>query len=1294
MPFKPSTYNIGRDYYGPSRESPNSQWPMYTNEPSEDFYEQSNPWTTTLKAGAGLAGLGALGYVPVGNGKRVWDWYVRGARAIEEYSPGHILRTFQVSALLSPWEKSTQKAFFGPESFTKNIDQRNYFASLIQQPSEIGRLTTEGVRLEQGKLFWGTGNEVALQHAAAIRTAPGSAGWYGKGHAAIMDVPKGKTAWQYFWSSENPVWNRPDIENVIDDEGFALQIIGGKTKTQYYGRSLGAYLTEMIGRANRLLEAPAGFPIIENIYSGIRNFAKKKLGVEHIGLDVPDGSGGKMLLGFMKKYGVALPVAYAGYKTLDWMVDGSFLTKGTAFEEGLTTGIATIGVNVNKGISHIAEWTGGHWYREKQEEIAPGSTNLSRLLAFPLIGGLTATGGLYAIKTGKMAKMQWEKGISATDARIAVEKSMEHFGKGDNVFSRTARVLTQPDGIYNQEGLLGDIWRKIATPSKEGDLSFKFLRRMTPARLAGTAGILAGVALMLPFLPGALVPSERPDEMEETYSGRKEIAVRKGRGWEFGRSAWEGNKISYFRPHWYPRMRMNAREKSIWGDESESLSPIRKILKQEFTYELEQKHYYDRPYPISSPALEDVPILGPLLANTIGRVIKPPRLMHTEEWQGKGGSEQLTQPPRFEERIATEIGQGLPGQAENPYNITGTAGEQIYRMTELVGLPGFVASSLKESLTGSGDWFDQVSRLESSRRMFGFERKYWDLELGGGLGTTEAFRRLYPHRRRQIPLLNPIRNTMPEWLPGPGDKSPDFLHGDLYTKVPEGELRLPGEGYAARFPELEGINPENYPLIHKYKILADVAPYSTSFNDVKSTVLAARNTPNWTENEEYIYQQVQEQWKQMREKKTFDEYQYLSPMGEILGGKGKHYASDGSSELISSLNKINASDKPESGIFSKLFGGYWELLSHNAESTLEQLTPISPGAKLVHQRTAIEDYKRTQVYGTENAFWQHPVRDFIRPSTWLVAKAVGYKGIPTHIEKKRDIEEYFDILKYTKAARLANIARLNNDNQAVRDYENQKDKTLFGVNPFTMNYSSIFNALPRSERDYFNTFVAADTTDERQEILRMVPENERGLYIARWKMAFGDEVSKAAKEGLLNEKALGEAEDILVGLAQESASEGLPTSQELQGQYLQERAGGESYGDWYRRRYLLTSVPGLPGPDWIGFHPSVDLDDIKLKVVENIGEDIHSFDLWQTQAQSLGQKPYINQAAIEPILNPENLPREEMHARIDELLMTNKIKGSVFSRTSFGGQSGTGMSISIEQEEDTSLLKKVLGYGG
>lgn len=64
---------------------------------------------------------------------------------------------------------------------------------------------------------------------------------------------------------------------------------------------------------------------------------------------------------------------------------------------------------------------------------------------------------------------------------------------------------------------------------------------------------------------------------------------------------------------------------------------------------------------------------------------------------------------------------------------------------------------------------------------------------------------------------------MPSWLPG-DDYMTNFKVGDPYVSIDDGYARLPGAGYEALHPELKGVDPEEYPDIHKLRILADVAP--------------------------------------------------------------------------------------------------------------------------------------------------------------------------------------------------------------------------------------------------------------------------------------------------------------------------------------------------------------------------------------------------------------------------------------------------------------------------------------
>jgi len=72
---------------------------------------------------------------------------------------------------------------------------------------------------------------------------------------------------------------------------------------------------------------------------------------------------------------------------------------------------------------------------------------------------------------------------------------------------------------------------------------------------------------------------------------------------------------------------------------------------------------------------------------------------------------------------------------------------------------------------------------------------------------------------------------MPSWLPG-DDYMTNFRVGDPYVQIDDGYARLPGAGYEALHPELKGLAPEDYPDIHKLRILSDVAPYSREYNQV------------------------------------------------------------------------------------------------------------------------------------------------------------------------------------------------------------------------------------------------------------------------------------------------------------------------------------------------------------------------------------------------------------------------------------------------------------------------------
>lgn len=107
--------------------------------------------------------------------------------------------------------------------------------------------------------------------------------------------------------------------------------------------------------------------------------------------------------------------------------------------------------------------------------------------------------------------------------------------------------------------------------------------------------------------------------------------------------------------------------------------------------------------------------------------------------------------------------------------------------------------------------------------------RFWESELGSlGGAMSEIGRRFIRRDDGQLDTYNPIRNTMPDWMPGDGYFI-NFQIGDPYSKLSNGEYRLPGAAYES-LNELHPDETGEYGAFDKFKILADVAPFSDEYN--------------------------------------------------------------------------------------------------------------------------------------------------------------------------------------------------------------------------------------------------------------------------------------------------------------------------------------------------------------------------------------------------------------------------------------------------------------------------------
>ncbi len=97
----------------------------------------------------------------------------------------------------------------------------------------------------------------------------------------------------------------------------------------------------------------------------------------------------------------------------------------------------------------------------------------------------------------------------------------------------------------------------------------------------------------------------------------------------------------------------------------------------------------------------------------------------------------------------------------------------------------------------------------------------------------------------------------------------------------QGFARLPGAGYEAIHPELKGLDPNDYPDIHKLAILADVAPYSREYNTWRQRV--ASQTKDNTELR-IEYEKILDRVRQTRESIIkMDDRHFTAPVEEISG---------------------------------------------------------------------------------------------------------------------------------------------------------------------------------------------------------------------------------------------------------------------------------------------------------------------------------------------------------------------------------------------------------------------------
>lgn len=373
---------------------------------------------------------------------------------------------------------------------------------------------------------------------------------------------------------------------------------------------------------------------------------------------------------------------------------------------------------------------------------------------------------------------------------------------------------------------------------------------------------------------------ETPDEMRDLNRGKKLEVVRRGQKWEMGQTGYSGDDALYFRPTLTARLTSGAAQAGASGNRG----PLEEFILKNFTYKLERENYFTRPAPITGAAFDQIPFIQPFI-RPVADLIKAPKLMHVGEWTriGSDGNpiylERSTGLDEIPDQSIGGLGMAAP---VSPYSTSRMLGRFWQETTSLAGLVGYFGRTAKAAMTGTPNVGDQRQELQSFSESTDMASRFYDLHGGGSfLGipfTSEVIRRFL--FKDEVKEYNPIRNASPSWLPE------SLKYGNQYASLRGGggEYRLPGEGYAALHKELKGVNPEDYPLMHRLKILGDLAPYSPQYKGTLRQANLMEAEGDMTQQEIKFLHSQKRMVQQIKNKRDYNGYQFKPSTYDSISG--------------------------------------------------------------------------------------------------------------------------------------------------------------------------------------------------------------------------------------------------------------------------------------------------------------------------------------------------------------------------------------------------------------------------
>tara|TARA_R110002074_G_scaffold402324_1_gene607038 strand:+ start:75953 stop:80305 length:4353 start_codon:yes stop_codon:yes gene_type:complete len=883
------------------------------------------------------------------------------------------------------------------------------------------------------------------------------------------------------------------------------------------------------------------------------------------------------------------------------------------------------------------------------------STNLARLATVPLLYETGRQALLYGdYLTEKVTGISPIKAVGSiyAGARLAQQKLREVTG-----IQQTSDFLdTYFPGSVNSEG--STIIRSILAPMA---VASNLLRR---GKFTGAA-IGAGATYTA---IGGPEPGQTSEDLYREYTGDKKVAIRKGAFWGMGYTPFFGGEVERYGTGWYASLMSDYRNKSIYGSDSEYWSYHANVFGVPFPtpsnlfglsnllnpYRMEEINKDDRPYIQTSHPIGNFPIIGPILGATLGELMKPTVFRQPDKLPLlRAGLADAGLTPSTARMMGLSSMEATSHEAESPNTITNLIAKQANIATEPLGVYKFAMEFF-----GISTKPDMGREYATSSTIGDPGRQLYDSSVAGAFGQTEFIRRFllgdYSAQYRRAAAINPIRNSMPDWLPGAYSATPrdqsyflDLTQGDPYSKIKDGESRLPGAGYEA-INDLHSGRAGEYSDVDRFLILSDVAPYSSAYAQYARKVEGMGLEGRWATR-------VEEAIEQRRQTIGVDD-------------RYKRYEED-----IIALNM----DTLSKSVYAPLRKAY-DFLTHDVLAEIPYV-----GSKFFPFRSPHEQYRKTHVEGSEYASWDRPWEGIVRPMVYDTALedpvtaagkgamlgflisgpmkwfsplkglmgapghdfnkgtmllgavagaglssariAAGYDQdmLPAHIEQESEAIGYMDKIAYIKG-------RMIEEAGGPSQYA---DRTMVGAKN-SINFRS---ALPRSsDRRYFDYFSSQENEDVRSQIVGGLPSYMQQGLQQTWSQNFNS----------------------------------------------------RGQADTETQAFLANNE--IPDSNWQGWDPLVSASATKMKFIQHgvngISNDIHRFGFFESHEVDLKTRlKEFNGQRMDFVQSP-------MHASFDSFLMNHskQIKKSSFKINSFSTpMSSSRRDMTIYTNNDKELLDRI-----